>query len=72
MIEDMSCFSEKAVWTAADWADMISSTISTFEGMMWVLCNKGDLKEPDVRARLVACEVAKDQVSALCASNRPL
>ena len=40
--------------------------------MRWVLCNKGDLKEPDVRARLVTCEVAKDQVSAFYASTPPL
>ena len=57
MIKEMSYFSEKAIWTAADRADMKSSKDATFVRMMWVLCSKGDLKEPDVRARLVACEV---------------
>ena len=49
MIAQMSYFSEKTVWTAADWADMKSSKDSIFVRMRWVLCNKGDLKEPDVR-----------------------
>ena len=72
MIEEMLYFSEKAAWTAADWADMESSKDSTFVRMRWVLCNKGDLKEPDVRARLVAGKVAKDQVSAFDANTPPL
>ena len=72
MIEEMSCFSEKAFWTAADWADMKSSKASTFVRMRWVLCSNGDLKLPDVRARSVACEVAKDQDSAFYASTPPL
>ena len=41
MIEEMSYVSEKAVWTAADWADMNSSKDATFVNMRWVLCNKG-------------------------------
>ena len=51
---------------------MESSKDSTFVRMRWVLRNKGDLKEPDVRARLVACEVAKDRVFAFYASTPPL
>jgi hypothetical protein len=37
MIEEMSYFSEKTVWTAADWADMKSSKDATFLRMRWVL-----------------------------------
>ena len=51
---------------------MKSSKDATFVKMGWVLCNKGDLKEPGVRARLVASEVAKDKVSAFYASTPPL
>ena len=72
MIEEMLYFSEKAVWTAADWADMKSSKAATCVRMRWVLCNKGDLNEPDMRARLVACAVAKNKVAALYASTPPL
>ena len=40
----------------------------------WVLCNKGDYDKPDVRARLVACEVNKggDRQDAFFASTPPL
>ena len=40
----------------------------------WVLCNKGDNKNPDMRARLVACEVNKggDKPDAFFASTPPL
>ena len=72
MIEEMSYFSEKTVWTAAKWSDMKGSEDSSLVRMRWVLCNKGDAKEPDVRARLVACEVAKDKQSAFYASTPPL
>ena len=39
-----------------------------------VMANKGDSKEPDVRARLVACEVNKggEKVDAVDASTPPL
>ena len=39
----------------------------------WVLCNKGDDTHPDVRARLVACEVnhAEDSGGQFFASTPP-
>ena len=40
--------------------------------MRWVLCNKGDEASPDVRARLVACEIARDKQSQFYASTPPL
>ena len=72
MIEETSYFCEKAVWTAAGWADMKSSKEPTFVRIKWVLCNKSKLKESDVRARLVACEVVKEKISAFYASTPPL
>ena len=72
MIEEMAYFSEKAVWTAAEWQDMKREADSSLVRMRWVLCNKGDSINPDVRARLVACEVAKDKQSAFYASTPPL
>ena len=40
----------------------------------WVLCNKGDAQTPDVRARLVACEVNHDNTheASYFASTPPL
>ena len=72
MIEEMSYFSEKTVWTAAKWSDMKGSENSSLVRMRCVLCNKGDAKEPDVRARLVACEVAKDKQSTFYACTHLL
>ena len=39
----------------------------------WVLCNQGDNRTPDIRARLVACEINKgDKHDAFYASTPPL
>ena len=39
----------------------------------WVLCNKGDAQSPDVRARLVSCELNKgDRNDMFSASTPPL
>ena len=38
---------------------MKSISDHVFVNSRWVLCNKGDESEPDMRARLVACEVNK-------------
>ena len=36
------------------------------------MCNKGDLQNPDVRARLVACEVNDHKSDAFFAGTPPL
>ena len=38
----------------------------------WVLCNKGDAETPDVRARLVGCEINTYKDDAFYASTPPL
>lgn len=38
----------------------------------WVVCNKGDAQDPDVRARLVACEVNTYKSDLFHASTPPL
>ena len=55
MMEELNYFSEKTMWPAAEYSETKANTDATFVRMRWVLCNKGDGKEPDVRARLVAC-----------------
>ena len=40
--------------------------------MRWVICNKGDSQNPDVRARLVACEVGQSKEATYVASTPPL
>ena len=54
-------------------SDMLKKKDYVFVRSRWVLCNKGDNKVPDMRARLVACEVNKgDRHDAFYASTPPL
>ena len=55
MMEELNYFYEKTVWAAADYSEMKSNADAIFVRMRWVLCDKGDEKEPDVQAKLVAC-----------------
>ena len=38
----------------------------------WVMCSKGDEQKPDVRARLVACEINNYKTDDVFASTPPL
>ena len=71
IMEELNYFSEKTFWAAAEYSEMKANTNSAFARMRWVLCNKGGEKDPDVRARLVACEIAKDK-QPLYACTPPL
>ena len=72
MMEELNYFSEKTVLATAEYSEMNANTNTTFVRMRWVLGHKGDEKEPDVRARLVACEIAKDKQSQCYAPTPPL
>ena len=48
------------VWRIEDKASMLGIKEHVFVRSRWVMCNKGDHIEPDMRARLVACEVYKE------------
>ena len=56
IIEELSCFSGR-VWEVCTKDEMHKYKDPKLVRSRWVLCNKGDHQEPDVRARLVACEV---------------
>ena len=71
-MEELDYFSDKVVWAAAEFGEMKSDSTSTFVRMRWVLCNKRDETSPDFRARLVACEIARDKQSQFYASTPPL
>ena len=60
MMEELKYLFEKTIWAAADDSKIKANIDATFVRMRWVLCIKGDEKEPKVRARLVACEIAND------------
>ena len=52
MIEDMRYFNSK-VWHECGVREAGTRPIR----VRWVICNKGDSLNPDIRARLVACEL---------------
>ena len=56
IIEELEYFNSR-VWELSDIKAMKSFPESKLVRCRWVLCNKGDAQNPDVRARLVACEV---------------
>ena len=57
IIEELEYFNAK-VWELDDARKVMANKDSKVIRTRWVMCNKGDAVEPDVRARLVACEVA--------------
>ena len=61
MVEELTYFCEKEVWMLEDLHTMKSIADHVFVRARWVLCNKGDVESPDMRARLVACEVNKSE-----------
>ena len=69
MTEELTDFSEKTGWAATDYSEMKANPDATCVRTRWVLCNKRNEKDPDVRARLVACEIAKDNQSQFYAST---
>ena len=47
------------VWEVDAKSKMQTVDEHVFVKSRWVLCNKGDGQDPDLRARLVACEINK-------------
>ena len=58
--EELTYFNE-VVWDAARVEDVREEEGHKMIRTRWVICNKSDDATPDIRARLVACEVAHDK-----------
>ena len=56
LMEEMEYFNEH-VWEIDTKEHMQEVEDHVFVRSRWVLCNKGDDQSPDLRARLVACEI---------------
>ena len=71
--EELSYFNQH-VWEVTEKDGMRRFKDSKLVRCRWVLCNKGDSVTPDVRARLVACEVNHDgtREDSYFASTPPL
>ena len=73
MIDELDYFNEN-VWQV-DTLDHAKTVLDhIIVRSRWVMANKGDEADPDVRARLVGCEVNKtgEKVDAFYASTPPL
>ena len=71
MVEELPYFNS-TVWQAVDINDAKHTTDYKLIRTRWVVCNKGDLDHPDVRARLVACEVGDGKNDAFFSATQPL
>ena len=71
MAEELSYFNQ-VVWEAVDASIAKEDDGAKTKRTRWVLCNKGDSESPDIRARLVACEVAGQKSDTAFASTLPL
>ena len=69
--DELNYFNSKA-WEITTEEEMRKIPDVIFTRCRWVLCNKGDRDSPDVRARLVACELNRDgKVDKFSASTPP-
>ena len=59
LVEELNFYNEKRIWELADLRQAKAVADVVHVRTRWVLCNKGDNATPDMRARLVACEVNK-------------
>ena len=73
MIDELDYFNAH-VWEAETIDQMKKVPDYILVRSRWVMANKGDSSDPDVRARLVGCEVNKggEKVDAFFASTPPL
>ena len=72
IMEELNYFNEK-VWHVEDSNDMAKVQGHVCVRSRWVCCNKGDAQNPDIRCRLVACEINKDgKQDSFFASTPPL
>ena len=70
ILDELEYFNDH-VWRIEDQATMLAIKDHIFARSCWVMCNKGDHIEPDMRARLVACEVNKKGKSDLFHASTP-
>ena len=70
MEDELNYFNEK-VWKITTVDKMKEFDDPVLTRSRWVLCNKGDSDSPDVRARLVACEVNHGDRNDLFAASTP-
>ena len=72
IVEELHYLNDKRNWELEDLSKVKQTADAIHVRTRWVLCNKGDAENPDMRARLVACEVNKTgKEDAFYASTPP-
>ena len=72
IMEELDYFNDRE-WEVETKEDMLKNPDHLLVRSRWVSCNKGDAMNPDIRARLVACEVNRgDKHDAFSAPTPPL
>ena len=72
IVEELNYFNDNQIWQLEDLSKVKANAEAVHVRTRWVLCNKGDASNPDMRARLVACEVNKTgKEDAFYASTPP-
>ena len=70
MLDELDYFNN-VVWTAVPLEDAVKDTSGKIIGTRWVLRNKQDASEPDVRARLVAKDISTHHDGSFFTPPRP-
>ena len=69
IVDELSYFNSD-VWELLDIDEMRTEKGSKLLNGRWVFSNKGDLAQPDVRARYVACEIKTyDDAACFCGNS---
>ena len=71
MLDEIDYFND-IVWVGVSMEEALSDPEAKIVGTRWVNCNKADLAEPDVRARLVAQELSIFHDESFYAATPPL
>ena len=71
IFDELSYFNAN-VWRAVPLARAMQDPSAQLIGVRWVICNKGDAQNPEVRARLVAQEVSHSNDVSFYAATPPL
>ena len=69
IMEELDYFNAR-VWEVSTRDEMMVDGY-IFVRSRWVHCNKGDALNPDIRARLVACEINKGDKNDSCVASTP-
>ena len=59
IVEELNYFNDNRIWHLEDLNKVKANAKAAHVRTRWVFSNKGDGSNPDMRARLVACEINK-------------